>query len=62
MVTEEGKALFENECATCTVVGCEEAAIILESDDKETEEKGISASDTEKPKTEKHFPACKDAL
>lgn len=52
MVTEEGKALFENECATCTVVGCEEAAIILESDDKETEEKGISASDTEKPKTE----------
>ncbi len=23
VVTGEGKALFENECATCTFVGCE---------------------------------------
>lgn len=53
--------MFENECATCTFVG-REWAIILESDVKETAETGISAPDTEKPKTEQRFPACKDAL
>lgn len=62
VVTEEWKALFENECATCTVVGRKESAIIFESDDKETEETVISASDTENPKTKQHFTACKDAL
>lgn len=58
---EEGKAsLFENECTTCTVVGCEDAAIIFKSDDKET---GIlKPLDSEKPKTGQCFSSREDAL